>query len=194
MPVRAAVTMGPETRSNVVITWAAEATSDPVEAENIGEATTVLDIALRDALREELSQTYTVSVGSGGPGLPQRYGYMRVSFGAAPENVPTMVERVFAEIRKLQTEGPSADLTNRAKEAAKRNYEQALQQNSYWMGRLQAGHQFGRDPKEILTRATRIDAVTQRTIQDVFKTRFSMDRFTVVTLMPAAPAQASTRQ
>ena len=84
---------------------------DPVDAENIAEATTVLDIALRDALREELSQTYTVSVGQGGPGLPQRGGgYMRVSFGAAPENVASMTERVLAEIKKLQQDGPSADL------------------------------------------------------------------------------------
>ena len=85
-------------------------------------ATTVLDIALRDVLREALSQTYTVSVGQGGPGLPQRGGgYMRVSFGAAPENVASMTERVLTEIKKLQAEGPSLDLTNRAKEAAKRN-------------------------------------------------------------------------
>jgi len=194
MSVRETVTMGREPRSNVVITFAADPTSDPVEAENNGAATTVLDIALRDALREELSQTYTVSVGSGGPGLPQHYGYMRVSFGAAPENVPTMIERVFAEIKKLQTDGPSPDLTNRAKEAAKRSYEQALQQNGYWMGRLQGVHEFGRDPKEILTRTARIDAVTQQTIQDVFKKRFPIDRCAVVTLMPAAPAQASTHQ
>jgi len=35
--------------------------------------------------------------------------------------------------------------------------------------------------------------VTQQTIQDVFKKSFPMDRYTVVTLMPAAPAQASTK-
>jgi zinc protease len=189
--VRETVSMGREPRSNIVISFPAEPSSDPVDAENLAAATTVLDIALRDALREELSQTYTVSVGSGGPGLPQQYGYMRVSFGAAPENVPTMVDRVFAEIRKLQADGPSVDLTSRAKEAAKRSYEQSLQQNGYWLGRLQGVHQFNRDPKEIVTRTARIDAVTQKTIQDVFKKNFPMDRYTVVTLMPAASAQAS---
>ena len=192
MTIRDSVSMGREPRSSVVLTFPADPTSDPVEAENIGAATTVLDIALRDALREELSQTYTVSVGSGGPGLPQRYGYMRVSFGAAPENVPSMVERVLTEIKKLQTDGPSVDLTNRAKEAAKRSYEQSLQQNGYWLGRLQAVHQYGRDPKEILTRVARIDGVTPKTIQEIFKKDFPMDRYTVVTLMPAAQAQAST--
>ncbi len=186
-PVREKVEMGREPRSNVAISFYAEQSSDPVEAENVAAATTVLDIALRDVLREDLSQTYTVSVGQGGPGLPQRGGgYMRVSFGAAPENVASMTERVFTEIKKLQQDGPSADLTNRAKESAKRGYEEALRQNGYWMGRLQAIHLFGRDPKEILTRPARIDAVTQQTIQDVLKKNFPMDRYTVVTLRPAS--------
>jgi len=194
--VRDGVTMGREPRSNVVISFFADVSSDPIEAENVAAATTVLDIALRDVLREDLSQTYTVSVGQGGPGLPQRGGsYMRISFGAAPENIASMTERVLTEIKKLQSDGPSVDLTNRAKEAAKRSYEQALQQNGYWLGRLQAVHQFGRDPKEIITRSARIDAVTPKTIQEVFKKDFPMDRYTVVTLVPATPpAQASTHQ
>jgi len=195
-PVREKVELGREPRSNVVISFFAEASSDPVEAENVLAATTVLEIALRDALREELSQTYTVSVGQGGPGLPQRGGgFMRVSFGAAPENVAPMTERVFAEIRRLQREGPSPDLTNRAREAARRSYETSLQQNGYWMGRLQSVHLYGRDPKEILTRPARIDVVTPATVQDVFRKNFPIDdRYTVVTLLPAAaPVAAAGR-
>jgi len=190
--IKEKVEMGREPRSSVVMSFYAEPSSDPVEAENLAEATTVLDIALRDALREELSQTYTVSVGQSGPGLPQRGGgHIAVSFGAAPENVPSMVDRVLAEIRKLQQDGPSADLTNRAKESAKRNYETSMQQNGYWMGRLQAVHTFGRDPKEILTRGARIDAVTPKTLQDVFQKAFPIDRYTVVTLVPASPPAAA---
>src|SRR5215831_9341778 len=79
--VRDGVQMGREPRANVVMSFFAEQSSDPVEAENVAAATVVLDTALRDVLREDLSQTYTVSVGQGGPGLPQHGGgYMRVSF------------------------------------------------------------------------------------------------------------------
>src|SRR5215467_2323680 len=190
--IREKVEMGREPRSSVVMSFYAVPSSDPVEAENVAEATTVLDIALRDALREELSQTYTVSVGQSGPGLPQRGGgHMAVSFGAAPENVPSMIERVIAEIRKLQQEGPSEDLTNRAKEAARRSYETSLQQNGYWMGRLQSIRTFDRDPNEILTRGARIKAVTPKTLQNVFQKAFPIDRYTIVTLMPASPPAAA---
>ena len=190
--VREKVEMGREPKANVQISFYSEASSDPVDAENVVAATTVLDIALRDVLRENLSQTYTVSVGQGGPGLPQKGGsYMRVSFGAAPENISSMSERVFTEITRLQQDGPSVDLTNRAKESAKRGYEESLKQNGYWLGRLQAVHQYGRDPKEILTRPARIDAVTPQTIQNVIRKNFPLERFTVVTLLPAAAPVAA---
>jgi len=194
--VREKVEIGREPRANVQISFYAESSPDPVDAENTVAATTVLDIALRDVLREDLSQTYTVSVGQGGPGLPQKGGgYMRVSFGAAPENIASMTDRVFTEIKRLQQEGPSADLTNRAKESARRGYEESLRQNGYWLSRLQGVHQYGRDPKEILTRPARIDAVTPATIQDVLKRKFPLDRYTVVTLLPAAapPVAAVSR-
>ena len=180
------VELGREPRSNVVVSFFADPSPDPVEIENVTAATTVLDIALRDILREDLGQTYTVSVGLS-QALPQRGGgHIEVSFGAAPENVGAMTDRVFQEIRRLQQDGPSADLTNRAKESAKRNYETAMQQNGYWMGRLQSVHLFGRDPKEIMTRPARIDAVTPKTVQDAFRTYFPMERYTVVTLVPSA--------
>jgi predicted Zn-dependent peptidase len=66
-----------------------------------------------------------------------------------------------------------------------------MQQNGYWLGRLQSVHQFGRDPKEILTRAARIDAVTPATLREVFRKSFPIERYTVVTLAPAATPEAA---
>jgi zinc protease len=186
---RAVVEMGREPRGNVVLSFFADPPPDPAEQENIAAATTVLDIALRDVLREELGQTYTVSVGLA-QGLPQRGGgHIQVSFGAAPENIAPMTDRVLQEIRRLQQEGPSAELTNRAKEAARRSFETAVQQNNYWLGRLQAVRMFERNPAEILSRPDRIAAVTPQTLQEVFRKYFPFDRYTVATLTPAAAAQ-----
>jgi zinc protease len=96
------------------------------------------ETALRDILREDLGQTYTVSVGLS-QGLPQRgNGHIEVSFGASPDNVGPMTDRVMQGDQEVAAGGPSADLTNRAKEAARRSYETALKQNGYWMQRLQS--------------------------------------------------------
>ncbi|MCU1383431.1 MAG: hypothetical protein JWL71_2128 [Acidobacteria bacterium] len=180
------VEAGREPRGQTVISFFADPSIDPQEQEKIIAATTVLDIALRDILREDLGQTYTVQVGLSQP-LPQRgSGHIEVRFGAAPENLETMTARVLQEIRRLQQEGPTQDLTDRAKETARRGYETALKQNDYWLGRLQTIKSYHRDPNEILTRNKRIEMLTPLVLQDVFKQYFPADRSTIVTLMPAA--------
>jgi zinc protease len=186
---RIRVEKGQEPRGQTVISFFADPPPDPVEQENVSAATTVLQTALRDILREDLGQTYGVSVGLAQL-LPQRgYGRIEVSFGAAPENVETMTDRVMTEIKRLQEEGPSADLTMRAKEGAKRGYETSLKQNGYWLRRLATSQLVGQDPADILTRADRIDAVTPERLREVFKRYFPMDRYTVGTLIPAPSGQ-----
>ena len=115
---RARVEKGREPRSQTVISFFADPSFDPMEQERIIAATAVLETVLRDSLREDLGQTYTVSVGLH-QSPPQRGdGYIAVNFGAAPENIDAMTERVLQEVKKLQDDGPSADLVSKAKEGA----------------------------------------------------------------------------
>ena len=182
--VRERVERGREPRARTVVSFFAEPALEENEQSRVEAATEVLEIALRDILREELGETYGVSVGLSQP-LPQRgAGRIVVSFGGAPDKIDGMVERVMKEVQRLQQEGPSEDFTNRAKETARREYETARKQNSYWMGRLQSAKLLDRDPNLILTREQRIDAITPQNVHEMFKKYFPMDRYTVVTLVP----------
>ena len=181
---RVRVEKGRAPRSETVISFFADPPPAPMDQEKVVQATMVLQTALRDILRETLGQTYTVSVGFA-QSLPQRGdGHIEISFGAAPENAQAMADRVLEEVKRLQEGGPSEDLTNRAKEAARREYETALTQNSYWVRRLETVHMFGTDPTDIVRRQQRIDAITPGVLQDAFKQYFPADRFTIVTLVP----------
>lgn len=181
---RVAVKKGKEPRSQTVVSFYADPSPDPMEQERVIAATAILQTVLRDSLREDLGQTYTVSVGLR-QSLPQRGdGAMTVSFGAAPENIDAMADRVLREVKRLQEEGPPADLVAKAKEGARRDYETALTQNMYWMRRLQTVHLLGGNPSDIRTRAERIDAVTADAVRDTFRRFFPLDRYTVVTLLP----------
>jgi zinc protease len=180
----AQVQKGREPKAQTLISFFADPSFDPVEQERVIAATAVFETVLRDALREDLGQTYTVSVGLA-QSAPQRGdGYIGVQFGASPENIGAMTDRVLKEVRRMQTEGPSADLVAKAKEGARRDYETALEQNNYWLRRLQTVHMLGGNPSDILTRAQRIEAVTPALVQDTFKKYFPLDRYTVVTLLP----------
>jgi zinc protease len=183
---RARVEKGREPRSHTVLSFYADPEPDPMQQERTIAATTVLQTALRDILREELGQTYTVSVGQS-QSLPQRGGgHIQVSFGAAPENIESMAGRVVAEIKRLQQEGPTEAQTASARESARRGYETSLKQNAYWLGRLQTVHMLGRDPLEITTRLDRIKAITPESLRETYRTLFPLNRYTVVTLVPAS--------
>jgi zinc protease len=181
---RASVVKGKEPRAQAVLSYYAEPPLEENEQTRVEAATEVLQIALRDLLREELGETYGVSVGRSQP-LPQRgSGWISVSFTGAPENVDSMTTRVQQEIERLQREGPSEDLTNRARASARRAHETELRENGYWLARLQSAQLLGRDPLLILKRFDRIEAVTPAILHEAFRKYFPKDRFTVVTLMP----------
>ena len=182
--VRERVAKGTEPRARTIVSFYAEPPLEENEQSRVEAATEVLEISLRDIIREELGETYNVSVGLSQP-LPQRgAGRIAVTFGGAPDKIDSMIDRVLKEVQRLQQEGPSEDLTNRAKETARREYETARKQNGYWLGRLQSAKLLGRDPMLILTREQRIAAITPQNVHEMFKKYFPMDRYTVVTLVP----------
>ncbi len=184
--VRAAVEKGREPKSDTVISYYAEpAGNDPMEQERALAATDVLELSLRDILREELGQTYTVSVGLS-QDLPQKGdGHVEITFGASPENMPKMIERVQQEVERLKKDGPTDELLNKAKETAKRNYETSLKTNGYWLGRFQAVRMWGQDPIIIAHRVDRINALTPASVKEALNKYLPAERMTVVTLMPA---------
>lgn len=182
--VRERVVRGREPRARTVVSFHAEPPLEEFEQSRVEAATDVLQIALRDILREELGETYNVSAGLVQP-LPQRgAGRIAVSFGGSPERIDAMVDRVLQEVKRLQQEGPSEDLTMRAKETARRSWQTAQRQNGYWLGRLQSAKLLDRDPHLILTREERIDAITPQNLHEMYKKYFPLDRYTVVTLVP----------
>ncbi|HTM25858.1 MAG TPA: insulinase family protein [Vicinamibacterales bacterium] len=182
---RAKVEKGREPKSETVLSYYAEPpANDPMEQERALAATDVLEIALRDILREELGQTYTVSVDLSQYAPQRGGGHIEINFGAAPENIEKMTARVMQEVERFKKEGPSEDLLNKAKETARRNYETQLKTNGYWLGRFEAVKLWGQDPAIIARRLERINALTVDSVKDAFTKYFPPDRTTIVTLVP----------
>ena len=160
-----------------MISYFADPPIEENEQTRVEAATEVLEIALRDILREEMGETYSVSVGLS-QATPQRGGgHIDISFSASPDNLEKMIGRVKQEVVRLQTAGPTDDLTNRAKETARRAFETSVKQNNFWLGRLQSAKLLGRDPMLILSRLQRIDAVTPTVLHETFKKYFPAGPF-----------------
>lgn len=182
---RETVIKGREPKVTTRISFFADPPQDPNVITRLSSAADVLELALRDILREALGETYTVGVGLQQETFQRGGGHVAVTFTAAPENLQKMTDRVMEEVQRMKKEGPSDDYLNRAREAALREHETGMKQNGYWLARLQAAKLLDRDPVEhMLGRVDRIEAVTVDNVKEMFVTYFPMDRYTIVTLAP----------
>ena len=182
--VREKVTKGQEPRSQTVMTFFADTGLDELETHRVQAATSVLEMRLRDILREKLGGTYSVGVGYSNTSPQPGYGTTSVQFGSAPENVESLTAAVMSEIERLQKEGPSAADVQAIKEQEKNGLQEALLQNGYWLNSLQATHLLGRDARRIPLRTERTDSLSQQNIHEALRKYFPIQRHTIVTLMP----------
>ena len=182
--VRETVSKGQEPRSQTVITFFADTGLEEMETHRLQAATEVLEMRLRDILREQLGGTYSVGVNYSNTSPERGYGVTSVQFGSAPENVQNLTSAVMTEIARLRKEGPSAEDVRAVKESEKNDLQTAMRQNGYWLSSLQAMHLLGRDPKRILQRTERAESLTQDNIHAALRKYFPAERYTEVTLMP----------
>jgi zinc protease len=181
---RDSVAKGQEPRSQTAITFFSDTGLDEMETHRLRAATSVLQMRLRDVLREELGGTYSVGVGYSDTAPQPGFGTTTVQFGSSPENAAKLTTVVMEELDKLRREGPTDAEIQIVKETEKRELETSLKQNGYWLNSLQAQHLLGRDPLRILQRTERAETLSKENIHAAFRKYFPPDRHTVVTLMP----------
>ena len=185
---RETVNKGQEPRSQTAITFFSDTGLDELESHRLRAATTVLQMRLRDVLREELGGTYSVSVGYSDTAPQPGYGTTTVQYGSSPENAERLRNVVMTELDKLRGDGPTDSEVGIVKETEKRELETALRQNGYWLNSLQAVHMLGRDPRRIPLRIERTESLDRANVHQAFRNYFPPDRYTVVTLMPESAA------
>ena len=188
------VNKGQEQRSQTVMSFYADTGLDEIETHRTRAAAQVLQMRLRDILREELGGTYSVGVGYSDNSPQSGYGYTSVQFGSSPENAEKLTNAVLAEIARLQKEGPSASDVQVVKETEKNDLATSFKQNGYWLNSLQAMHLLGRDPLRIIARTERAESLTAENIHAALRKYFPLDRHTVVTLMPESKPAAGSGQ
>jgi zinc protease len=191
-PIVDRVVKGKEPASRTVMTFYSETSGRPDA--DIGALTNILQSRLREALREQLGQTYSVSVGQQSY-LPLRgYGTLVVSFGSAPEHVEALQAAVLREIDRLVQEGPTDAEVEAFRAQERRSRETALKQNGFWLSILQSAATLGLEPQLLLDNEARLVAVTPATVRARAAQIPWRTRYTVVSLVPEAPAAAPAAQ
>lgn len=166
----------------LVFSGPAEATREQRFALNaLGE---ILDIRLREELREELGATYGVNVSASATRIPKPEYTVYISYGSAPDQTDALVREIFAQIDTLKASGPRATDLAKYKETSIRSRETDLRQNGWWLSLLTGARREGEDPATRFALEPQLARLTPEVIRDAARTYLNTGRYVRVTLLP----------
>ncbi|MBK9034589.1 MAG: insulinase family protein [Myxococcales bacterium] len=145
----------------------------------------VLEMRLREILREDMGGVYGVGVWGWVTRAPTQRRQFFIRFGCAPENVEALRAAALAEIARIQQDGVDVSYLDKVKETRRRAHELAVKENDYWLGLLSQAAQFGDDPHEELTGAEASARVTNDNVKASAQRFLSSKRYVSGTLLPA---------
>ena len=145
----------------------------------------VLDIKLREELREERAGIYNASVQSGASDKPDSTYTFSVFFGCDPERAEELIEAVFAEIKEMKGEENLDEYVEKVQEQQRRQRETNLEQNAFWLGTLNFYYQHpDENLLDVFTYVDVIDALTSDDIREAARRYLNTDRYVQVVLYP----------
>jgi zinc protease len=144
----------------------------------------LLDIRLREVLREDKGGTYGAGVGANCSHIPYPNYRVQVSFGSAPERTEELVKEVFSVIESIQKGEVSDSNMTKIRELTIRGHETGLKQNNRWLSAMMDADEDGRDQRDFLRTPDRMLKVTKEQIRDAARLYLRNDHYARFTLLP----------
>lgn len=184
--VEEVVNKGTEPKSQVNLYFTGEYKPDPKTSYMLDVLGEALTIRLIEVLREEIGGVYGVGANGSTSEFPTPRYTLSIGFPCGPENVDKLVDATFAEIEKFKKEGVSAEVLAKVKEQQRRNREENLKENSYWVSQLRNYYYYDRDFDNFYNYEKMVDSVTGKDLQNAAKKYFNMKNYMKIVLMPEA--------
>ena len=178
------VEKGIEPKSEVAIVFSGPFEWNQTNRVALRSMTEVLQTRLLEIIREELGGTYSITAGSSYQKIPIPVYSITIEFGCAPQRTEDLIKRVFQEIEKFKTEGPTEKQLNDEKEALLRDFETNSKLNNYLLGQITLKYQIGEDPAALWQIPEYYRKLDAATIQQAAKTYLNTKNFVEVTLFP----------
>ncbi|WP_313030135.1 M16 family metallopeptidase [Massilia alkalitolerans] len=186
--VKREVRSGSEPKSTVSLTFTGKAEFSEAEQLRLAALLEVLNLRIIDVLREKMALIY----GGGASGVLSKIPYGNYSIGVTlptgPENVDKVIATTFAEIARLQAEGPDTADLDKVKRNWIQNHRGSLRENGYWLSHLQSALSEGTDPGAILEVEKQVQAITGEEIRAAARRYFNQQNYVQVVLNPEKQA------
>ncbi|MYC92599.1 MAG: insulinase family protein [Gemmatimonadetes bacterium] len=174
---------GLEPKSRTQIIFAGDAEYSREGSMAISALADVLDIRLRELLREDLGGTYGVGVSARISERPDQEYRVSISFGSAPERADELSSVAFEEIERIKAEGPDEETVAKVREAQRRTKETNLRENRYWLSQLSSYERLGIDLGEVPSYEL-IESWTAEQVRQAAIRYLRTDRYAKFVLLP----------
>ncbi len=174
-------------QSQVLLMFHGPMVYDRETRHRLRSAVAILNIKLRESLREELGGVYNVNAQPSTIELPESRYQITVNFTCDPDRVEELIAAVFTQIDVLKADGATDDELNKIKEQQRRNRETQKETNSFWVSVLDFHYTHeNEDLSNILAFEEMIEAITSDDIKSASNLYFDKDRFVKAVLLPEA--------
>jgi zinc protease len=174
-------------QSQVILIFHGPAEYDPESRHTLRSMVDVLNIKLRESLREELGGVYSVSAQPAVFERPVESYQISVNFTCDPDRLDELVDAVFEQIEILKQDGATEDEMGKIKEQQRRNRETQKESNSFWVSEISFHYTHeDEDLLDILKYEEMIEAIDGSDIQKAANLYFDKNRFIKAVLNPEA--------
>jgi zinc protease len=150
----------------------------------------VLQLRLREVLREELGGTYGAGVRAGGGMNPWPQFQVSIGFGTEPERLDELTRAVFQEIELLRTRGPAETDLRKVREMMLRGREAEVRRNHFWLQQILVHDRYGWQLGDILRHEERVRAIDAALVRRTAQRFLDPANHIQVSLLPETVAHA----
>jgi zinc protease len=169
-PIKGVVKMevhkGSEPKSLINLQYTGEAPYSYDEQLKLQALMEVLNIKIIETLREEMSGIYGGRISGSLTKNPYNNFSIGVNLPCGPENVDKLLKAALAEIEKVKTAGPQETDLKKVKENWKKQYEENMKSNPYWLAKLQQIEESNTTASDILNYEKKVDALTIKELRE----------------------------
>ncbi len=178
------VMKGTDPKSMVRMSFTGKLDYSREEAYKLGSLAQALNIKLIEEIREKKSGVYGIGSNASALEFPYEHYEITISFPCAPENVEDLSQAVVAEIKKIKENGPTKEDLMKVKETQRREMENNLKQNNFWLQSLEKAYFTDADPSRIVEYKDAIEALSVEDLKQTAEKYFNFDQYVKVVLYP----------
>ena len=144
----------------------------------------LLQIKLRESLREEKGGVYGVGANGNGTHYPKEGYKFSISFGCAPEKVDELIAAAFKEVELIKQNGANEQDLKKVKETFLRERQTDLKENSFWLNAISQNYQNNENILEILDFNKYVENIKSDDLKRLANQYFNMNNYAKFVLMP----------